>query len=384
MERKKLVNWADSMSLSAANFKQSEDFLIAAIADNAKLNLTNYNYGLLPSASGQERHDGIRVNEHVTGHIEVQLHHCHAITASGFHFDFDASELGTPLIKRYSPAEDKNLKNRDVRHWDVILSIDPFERKPVGEPSPEETPPRHPDCESSYNLYIMPAGDINTQEFGRNYLTIGRLRKDGERYVVDNNYIPPCAAMAAHAELENYFNIFSSLFVSIEKSSRLIIEKIHDRSNKSDLANNIFVMCSEVLRYIAQIYFDLRNKARYAPPIETVNYVSSLAHICYIGLVMPNNRHKEELLKYFYEWTDIAPGTFEELIANALDLIYRHDDLRSMMVQSEHFLRNFTSLWERMSKLEFIGQHKESIVVSERSQEKDHHGEPGQSWSVLD
>ncbi len=384
MNRKKRVNWVDSMNLSADCFKQSEDFFIASIADNAKLGLTHYNYGLLTSPLEQKEHEGIRVNEHVTGHIEVQLHHCHAITASGYHIYFDASEAGAPLIKRYSPAEDKNLKNRDVRRWDIILSINPFERQPVGEPAPEETPPRHPDCENSYSLYIMPAGEINTHEFGKNYLTIGRLRKDGERYVVDSNYIPPCTVMAAHPELENYLNTFNSLFVGIEKSARLIIEKIHERSNKSDLAHNIFVMCSETLRYIAQIYFDLRNKARHASPIETVNYVSSLAHICYVGLVLPNGRHKEELLKYFYEWTDILPGTFEELIANTLDLMYSHDDLRSMMVQSEHFLRNFASLWERMSKLEFIGQHKESIVVSERSQEKEHGGEATRSWSVLD
>ncbi|NDV64661.1 type VI secretion system membrane-associated complex protein TssK [Bacteroides sp. 224] len=383
MAQNKLVNWTDSMDLHADLFKQTENYFLSAIAENAELNLTNNNYGLLPSKTEHGLYNGIRVNEHITGHIEVQLHNCKAVTASGYRIDFDAEEMGLPLIKRYSPSEDKNLKNRDIRHWDIILSVDPFNRTPTGNPDPEETPPRHPDCESSYALYIMPAGDINTLEFGKNYLTIGRLRKDGERYVVDTNYIPPSASMSAHPELVDYFNTFNSLFVSIEKSSKLIIEKIHSRSNKSDLATNIQGMCREVLRYIANIYFDLRNRARYAAPIESVNYISSLAHTCYIGLVFLDNRHKEEMLKYFYEWTDIAPGTFEEMIANTLDMIYRHDDLRSVMVQSEHFLRNFASLWERMSKLEYIGQHKESIVVSERTQEKET-GKPTQSWSILD
>ena len=384
MNKNRLVNWTDSMDLHAKLFTQSENYFLSAIAENAKLGLTNNNYGLLPSKTDHGLYNGIRVNEHVTGHIEVQLYGCRAVTSSGYRIDFNADEFGSPLIKRYSPAEDKNLRNRDVRHWDVILSVNPFERVPAGEPDPEEAPPRHPDCENSYNLYIMPAGDIDTMEFGKNYLTIGRLRKDGERYVVDTNYIPPSASMSGHPELVDYFNTFNSHFVSIEKSAKVIINKIHDRSNKSDLAYDIQSMCHEVLRYISQIYFDLRNGARYAAPVETINYISSLAHTCYIGLVLMDNRRKEELLKYFYEWTDIAPGTFEELVANTLDMIYKHDDLRSIMVQSEHFLHNFTTLWERMSKLEYIGQHKESIVVSERVQEKENTGKTTQSWSIID
>jgi len=384
MSKIKLVNWTDSMNLHAGDFRQTEDYFLNAIADNTELYLTNNNYGLLPPSRGSELYNGIRVNEHVTGHIEVQLYNCRAITASGYRIDFDSEELGKPFIKRYSPSEDNNIKNRNVRHWDIILSVNPFNRIPTGNPDPEEAPPRHPNCESTYNLYIMPTGDINTLDFGTNYLTIGRLRKDGERFVVDTNYIPPCVNISSHPELIEYFNKFNTLFVGIEKTSKLIIEKTHNYPNKSDLAINIQNMCREILKYIAQIYFNLRNTARYSAPIETVNYVSGLAHTCYVGLVFLENRQKENLLKYFYEWTDISPGTFEELISNTLDLIYQHDDLRRIMVQSEHFLRSFASLWDRMSKLEFIGQHKESIVVSERIQNKENTNKSAQTWSILE
>lgn len=370
MSEYKLVNWTGSMNVSDDQLRQTENFFLAAIADAAKLGLSNNTYGLLPSRSQKSVYNGIRVNEHITGHIEVQLYHCSAVTASGFRIEFDADQSGSPLMKSYSPAEDKNIRNRDVRQWDIILAVDPFERTPTGVPDSDEVPPRHPDADSKYALYVMPAGDINTMDFGRHHLTIGRIRKDGERYMVDTQYIPPCASMTAHPELSDYYNSFASMFSGIEKSSKAIIEKIHDRSNRSDLAVNVQAVCHDVLRYIARIYFDFRNKGRMAPPIEVVNYISSTAHTFYAALTLINSRQKEEMLKYFYEWTDVPPGSFEELLSSTLDIMYEHDNLRAMMVRSEHFLRTFSELWNRLARLEFIGQHKDSIVISAQDHEQ--------------
>lgn len=372
------------MMLTDAHLRQTEDFFLSSIADTAALGLGSYNYGLLPSRSRENVHNGIRVNEQITGKIEVQLYSCNAVTASGFRIELDADEGGNPLRKNYSPDEDRNIRNRDVRQWDIILSVDPFNRTPCGELDPDEVPPRHPDAVSSYALYVMPAGEIDTMEAGRHHLTIGRIRKDGERYSVDTQYIPPCTSMSSHPELTDYYNSFASMFSSIEKSSKTIMEKIHERSNKSELAANIQSVCHDVLRYIARIYFDFRNRGRTAPPIDTINYVSSTAHTFYVALTLLNSRQKEEMLKYFYEWTDVAPGAFEELLSSTLDMVYEHDSLRAMMVRSEHFLRTFSELWERLARLEFIGQHKDSFVISERKPENTSSSGPKRTWSVTD
>ncbi len=383
MTKIKQVNWVDSMEIRADQFIQSENFFLASIADVAGLSINRFNYGLLPSGSADAIYNGIRVNEHVTGHIEVNLYSCNAVTASGFRIRFESEENGGPLIKSYSPAQDTNIRNRDVRQWDIILSVDPFKRMPVGEPDPNEQPPRHPDSQGSYGLYVMPSGEINTMEFGRHYLTIGRLRKEGDRYAVDTQYIPPCTSMAAHPDLSDYYNKFASMLSSIEKSSKAIVDKIQFRSNKSELAVNVQGMCHDVLLYIARIYFDFRNKGRLAPPIDIVNYASSLAHTCYAALTLLSSRQQEELLKYFYEWTDVSPGSFKELLADTLEIMYEHDNVRAMMVRSENFLHTLSELWERLARLEFIGQHKESIVVSERTQEPEA-GTPKRSWSLTD
>lgn len=383
MKKHKMVNWQDSMDVSASHFLQSDNFFLEAVADTAKLVITGYSFGLLPSHTGINAYNGIRVNEHISNHIEVQLHSCDAITRTGFRIRFNEDGSAAPIIKNYSPGEDKNIRNRDVKNWDIILAIDPFSRNTTGVLDTAETPPRHPDGEPVYSLYIMPVGDINTMQLDSHYLTIGRLRKDGERYVVDTNYIPPCASMMAHPELVDYYNNFGSLFHSIEKSAKNIIGKIHERSNKAELAINIDAICKDILKYIASFYFNFRNRGRYELPITIVNYVSTLAHVCYCSLTFLNIRQKEEMLKYFYEWTDISPGTFEEMLAETLDVIYEHDNIRAIMVRCELFLKNLEELLERLSRLEFIGQHKESIVVSERSQEREK-AEGTRTWSILD
>ncbi len=383
MTKLRRVNWTDSMELNAAQFVQSENHLLSTISQTAGLYLTRYNYGLLPSRTESNRYNGIRVSEHVTGNVEVHLYDCRAVTASGFLVDFHADEAGAPIIKNYTPAEDKNIRNRDIRTWDIILSVDPFDCAPCGEPDPDEHPPRHPDSESRYTLYVMPAGEIDTMNFGKHYLTIGRIRKDGSTHVVDGNYIPPCASMSSHPELTDYFGKFESLFNTIEKSSKEIVAKIHHRGNKADLAVNIYKMCEDILSYTSRIYFEFRNKGRILPPIDTVGYISSLAHVCYVSLTMMSSRHKEEVLKYFYEWTNVSPGSFDELFAQTLEIIYKHDDIRAMMVQCDGFMRTLAELWERLSRLEYIGQHRENIVVSEHSTERDAM-KATKTWSPID
>jgi hypothetical protein len=370
------------MDLSDQNFRQTENYFLDALADGARLGLRNYNYGLLPSRSGKRAYNGIRVSEHITGRIEVQLYSCNAITASGFRIDFDADEAGGTLAKNYSPADDKNILNRDIRQWDIVLAVDPFNRTPVGEPDPAETPPRHPDAQSSYALYVMPAGEINTMEFGQHHLTIGRVRKESDRYSVDTQYIPPCTSMSSHPELSDYYARFAAMFNSIEKSSKAILSKIHERSGKGDLVNGVQIICHDVLRYIARIYFDFRNRGRMAPPIDTVDYIASTAHTIYSSLTLFSTRQKAELLQYFQEWTDVPPGAFEKLLSDALDIVYKHDDLRAMMVRSGDFLKMFSELWERLALLDLVGQRRESIFISEQEAEKRSVSSGADSWFV--
>jgi hypothetical protein len=364
------------MELSPEMLRQSDSFFLEAIGDAVRLNLTGHNYGLLPSGAGDRLYSNIHISEHVTGHVEISLFSCDAVTASGIRIMFNTDGSGKPLVKDYSPTEDKNIRNRNIDRWDIILSVDPYRRTPTGEPDPEETPPRHPDSESTFTLSIVPAGDINTAEFGNHHLTIGRIRKEGTRFVVDPNYIPPCTCMASHPELTAYHSEFGKYFHRLENASRSIISKVYERDSHSTLATSIRTICEQVLWYMGSISFDYRNMGRYSPPVEITGYISTLAHTCFSSLSCMSSAGKEEMLKYFYEWTDITPGSFEDTLAQTMEILYEHDNIRSVMVRSETFLKILSDLWDKLGNLEYIGQHRGNVVISERNQTS----ETGKSW----
>lgn len=53
-----------------------------------------------------------------------------------------------------------------------------------------------------------------------------------------------------------------------------------------------------------------------------------------------------------------------------------------MMLIIEGFLSNFSELWMMLSSLEYIGKHKENIVVGERIQR--HESATRSDWNLLD
>jgi hypothetical protein len=202
------------------------------------------------------------------------------------------------------------------------------------------------------------------------YIIIGRVVKNGDRYEVDTRYIPPCLSMSSHPELKKYYEAFGQYLNDIETSSHKIIQKIHERENNSAIAKNINIVCETLLNYIATIYFNYKNNGRFYAPDEVVNVFSSLAHVCFSGIQYMSKKDKEEMLRYFFEWSDVTPGNFIELLTGTLEIVYDHHDIRSMMEMVDKFLSLFAMLWIRLSSLEYIGQHKENIVVAEKKQKQ--------------
>lgn len=380
----KLVNWQDCMNISASHFMQTEDYFINSIRDAVSHHLNNHNFGLLPTRGVVQQSDGIRISEHPSGHIEIRLMHCNAVTQSGIRINYNPGAEKF-LIQNYDPKK-HTARGRDsaIQLWDIILVVDPFKRIPTGVPDVDEMPPRHPDAESAYSLVVIPSGEVDTIEFGQHHLIIGRIRKKSDQYEVDGNYIPPCSSMNSHEELIEYHNKFGHQLMDIEKSSKSIIGKIYSRSNETRLAENIKYICNDVLRYLAEIYFNYRNLAIHEAPIKTVNYASSLAHIIYISINTLSGPDKEELLNYFYEWSDVTPGSFEDMLAQSMQILYEHGNIRVTMLELDILLSTLSDLWKKLNRLEYIGQHKESVVVSERAQFTAPTHRKGNDYSIFD
>ncbi|MDR1501093.1 MAG: hypothetical protein LBT43_01385 [Prevotella sp.] len=379
-----LVNWQESMDVGYQHLQQTENYFIERLGDNLATRLTSFNYGLLPSPDRRKSSTEFEISESVTGKVEIKLRSCNAITAGGYRIAYNPAHTEyLSYTHSFEEIQDKQ-NNPDTKYWDVILSINPFERIPTGIPDERENPPRHPDVREGYRLSIAPQGHTNYEQLGSYHLVIGRIRKYGNRYEVDSNYIPACTSMCSHPDLLKYYESFGSHLNDIERASKLIISKIRNRAQNAPLAFHIAIICENMMHYISRIYFRYRNTGRDALPVDVADYFATLAHTCFIGLNFISKTEKEELLRYFYEWSDITPGSFEELLSNTLSVRYDHNNIRSVMLQIDSFLQVVSELWLRLSALEYIGQHKENIVISERSYQQDSKKKETGGWTIID
>jgi hypothetical protein len=377
-----LVNWEPGMDVDFMHLRQTENYFIERLAGNLGSRLNKNNYGLLPAPDGRSDSAEFDISERITGKTEIKLRRCNALTAGGYRISYNP-EQSDCLLYTHSFEASEESGSAETHYWDVILTINPFQRVPSGVPDAQTMPPHHPDATEYYGLSIAPQGSANHDQLGAYHLVIGRIRQKEGSYEVDSNYIPPSASMSSHSGLIRYYEDFGIYLNDVERASGNIIFKIGNRTQNSPLAYHICSLCEEVNRYIASIYFVYRNEGRSMPPVHIVNYFSTLAHICYMGLNFIGKMEKEELLKYFYEWSDVSPGSFDDLLANTLSIIYEHNSIRSVMLQIESFLRVFSELWLKLSTLEYIGQHKDNIVVSERTYQTEAVKSKG-GWTILD
>jgi hypothetical protein len=373
------------MKINRKHLLQTEDYFIDVIRDTASMRLTDNNYGLLPPYKGETLSSDFEITNRLSNNVEIKLRRCNAITSGGCRININPTEFSEYLHLEYAFDTDADYRKEDGEnlYWDIILVIKPFNRIPAGIPNPEETPPRHPDASQTYTLFIKPAGQINSKAFGMHHLIIGRVIKKGDRYEVDPAYIPPSTSMSSHPDLKKYYEAFGQHLNDIETSSYKIIQKINERENNSGIAKNINRVSENLLNYIATIYFNYKNCGRFFTPSDTVNVFSSLAHVCFASIQYMAKKQKEEMLRYFYEWSDVTPGNLTELLTDTLEITYDHHDIRAMMESVDKFLSVFAALWVRLSTLEYIGQHKENIVVAEKTQ-KQVVTTSQSGWTILD
>lgn len=375
MKHKLLVNWTEAMGVIPNDLRQTEDFFMELVSNGLAIGTENHKYGLLPPAPGEKESMDLDIKESVTGNLEIFLRKIHAMTQGGYLLRFEAAP-GEELIGKCSSEDRTN----NLGGWDIVLSFNPYQRIPVGIPDEEETPPRHPDADAAFQVHILPASEMNLKNLSPQQLVIGRVTKKGNTYMTEE-YIPPCAYMNSHPLLVKYYHSFSSMMEALERNSREIINKVRDKKTPSPLAVNLETLCRQIMEYISTVYFHFNNAGLYWTPFRMTECFSTLAHRLYVSFCFISSVEKEELLTYFGEWGEISPGMFETCITDTLELRYNHHDIRESMELTHVFLTTLSQLWVKLSQLDYIGQHKESIIVSDK---KLQHEKPAQErWSFL-
>lgn len=376
------VNWIDGMKISRRHFSETEAHFTDTVRDAASVFLHSYDFGLLPPFRGQRLSCDFEISERATRQVELRLRQCNAVTAGGTRIYLMPETYDEQIVRSWSFADQEPQEEGQVNYYSVVLGVNPYERVPAGVPDPEETPPRHPHTAPAYELVILPAEQVSAGEMGLHHLVIGQLIQKNGRVSVNDRYIPPCTSIISHPALIQYYERFSTLLNELQISSFRIIEKITARDHSTQLAQNIKMLCERLLDHIAQIFFSYRNMVHQQPPVMTVAIFSNLAHIFYTAINYPGARAKEEMLKYFYEWRDVTPGNFEDLLTRTVDIVYDHYNMQLSMEQVLECMQVLSALWSKLSSLEFIGQRRENIVVAE--QKIIEQTKARNTWSLLD
>lgn len=360
MRHRLLVNWTDSMGVAPADLRQIEDFFIELTSNGLAIGTENHKFGLLPPISGEKESVDMEIKESVTGNLELVIRKFYALTQGGYLIRFEAA-AGEELVSQFLQVD----KAGNSDGWNIIMTFNPYQRIPVGIPDEEEYPPRHPNTDATVHIHFLPISEVNSYNLNPQQLIIGRVMKNEGSYLI-GEYIPPCVYMASHPVLVTFYNHLSSMMESMERNSREIINKVRDKKTLSPLAVNIEMISRQVMDYISSVYFNFNNAGLYWSPFQMTGCFSTLAHKLYMNFCFIPSAEKEEMFTYFSEWGEISPGMFETCISEVLEMQYDHYDIRSSMVLVDKFMYILSQLWDILSRLEYIGQHKESIIVSDK------------------
>lgn len=370
------------MKLSSNHFIATDQFSQDFVRDAISTGLNNFNYGLLPPFAGERTSHDIEITEKATNHIEVKIRHCNAVTADGCRIDIANSSNYDDLLTHSQYFNAENTEHSKITNYNIMLLVNPFERVPTGNPDPQDNPPRYPEITKKYGIAILPASEISPKGIDSYHLTIGQLILENGRISINTDYIPPCSSVVSHPGLIRYYESFSNLINELQLTAFKIIDKTTGKESITPLGKNIRLLSEKLLDYIAQIFFNYRNLGYQQSPVYIAGYCSNLAHVFFTGIKMIESREREEILKYFYEWRDVTPGNFEELLARNIELIYDHQNINSSMSVIEEFLKVMVALWNKLSMLEYIGQRKENIVVAE--QQMVQQVQTKRTWTLLD
>lgn len=375
------INWTDGVKITRTHFLEDHAHISDTIRDCANTSLNNYNYGLLQAKDGEGASLNIQTITQTKERLALQLTHCNAITRNGCRIEYDSELYGGNHPEAI--IESKDIDVNSVLDFLIVVTVNPFELVPVGEPDPESIPLHHPYALPKVGLRIISKSQFNTSFMSMHYLIVGKVQWRNGAFVLDDDYIPPASRIKYHPELLVYQRRISSVLTNIRNNSIIINQKNRHKFSNNKLASNTFKLCIKVMDFVSEYLFKYTQMGEEASPIFMFSSISVLGNYISNELAILEEEDREKLLQYYYEWIDVKPSKFESTIGEILSLDYEHDEIRNSIEKIDYFMAVIQRLWKKLSDLEYIGQRKDNLVVSEEKLTlKDDRQE--RSWSIID
>lgn len=372
------INWIDGMKVSQTHFNEQDNFIIDSIRDGNSLQINNFNYGILPLSGQFAEKMVFEIYSTATNDAQLVIKNCNAITLAGYRIEIpDFSVNVRSLAKNLSSTEE----NIDGDYY-ILISVNPFNKIPFGEIDPEETPPRHPHTKPNYTIEMVAVAALNSNLAGGNYIVLGKVNFRANFAQIDANFIPPVTSVQSHQKLVDYYSGYLRSVSNLQQFTFKILQKSSHKDQNTALATNVRSLCKVLINTLADNYFQFKNMSLEQPPIYLVDIFSKTALHLYNATQMIPNAELEEMLNYSLEWSEVAPHTFIGQLTVVSEITYDHYNCGEYLKNIQALLNCLEIVFGKLSELDYIGQRKENIIVTE--QEVKSKTDPKKGWSVLD
>ena len=366
-----LTNWADGMKISRQHFVDSENALIDGLRDVTATTLPPFSYGLLQPFPGEKNALECTIQSNQSKQFKITVSQCRAITSGGCRIEIIPG-IHPELVsdsETFAALDGLSTGKGPAGAYLAVISVDPFTRQPFGNAAADEYPPRNAHSISACRLSLVAEEELNASSIGAYNVPVARFMMKSGELVKDNNYIPPCAVIAAHQGTKQIYNTIAERLNQIQEYSMSIIQKVMDGGQNTPLAQNLKKACEQSVWHISSEFFFFRMMYRQQSPVFMANTVVNLANAINISLNVIAGKEKEELLQYFSFWNEVSPGKFEELLAAVINCDYEHESIALSFEPLLTFLKVWGDLLEKLKDLKLIGQKNEKFDFGGRTME---------------
>jgi len=370
------INWTDGVKLTKDHFVNNYFNTVTIVSDYNKVQLNNFNYGSIQSANDKPIDIDIKIE---AGQLVAYLKKCEAVAKNGHLISFNQEIYGSKLPEASIDAND--LDNNSFEQYYVLVAINPYNLIPVGIPDPEMIPLHHPHALPEIKLHIINKKELNDNYLEGYFLIVKKMKFQNGTFLQDDKYIAPVVKTKNNEILNQFISRVNNELYLLNDFSI----KIHKKNKQSSVSNklvvNTFSLCTKVIDYYAEHCFYFKNIAAEESPVYMFNKIIVLANHLLSTLTLMDDKEKEVLLQYYYEWIDVKPSELLSVLFEAKSVVYDHNDIEQTLEKANQFLGVLKRLWQKLSELEYIGIRKDNIVISEETKTLP---PKSNTWSILD
>ena len=231
------VNWVNGLKLTSQHLFANQHSQTEALNREAGRNLNSYNYGLGEAFEGIGSNLEIEISGDTLSTLCVRLKSCNAITKGGLPVIYYDGLYGDE--KPSATISESGLQVEDSEYM-VLISVDPYNLIPVGEPDPEEVPLHHPNVLPSIRLHIVPKSQVNKSFYSQNFLLVAEVHGHGNIYKINYQYIPPVQHSSCHEGIKTFISQLSRTLRSIKEDVKLIYGRNFADKRRDMFADNTF------------------------------------------------------------------------------------------------------------------------------------------------